>query len=233
MSTAAPRGELTLEQLDVALDRFIDELETALEAGNEPRAGLLLELTQALESKREDVIDGVVRRLVYLESQVDAAKAQVDLYRAAQQRLENAYDKIRIHIQNYIDQHCPPDNPKLTGKVLWLRTQQNSVASLYVYNEPAVPASYRGTPLKVMLPASVAPDFRETLQAFLDNFAPGARIEKLDDPEVDTASLRAALDAGLKVDGARLERGRHLRFSKPKKSKAESLPDAAPVLPQP
>lgn len=226
---------LTLEQLDTAIVHYADALEEALEQGDDRKASLLLELTTALQSQEEQVIDRIVSGLVALDDQIGFAQQRADLYLAAKEKLEAAKAKIRVHIQTYIDQNLPEDNRKLQGKLFWIRTQTNSQDVVRVLDEARIPKTFFSIHGKLVLPASVRPEQLEALREFLVAYIPGASVDGLENakPELNNDHVRLAAEAKLEVPGVVLERGRHLRHSKRKASVARQFPDAAKRLPQP
>jgi hypothetical protein len=225
-----------LEQLDGALLAYAHHLDEALEEGDDHKADLLLRITEALVSREKEVVDQLVEGLNGLEDQIAYAQKKANLYLAAKERIEMAREKIRLHVQNHIDHNLPEDNRRLDGKLFWIRTQANSSMAVRIDDPAAVPPEYQTCTVKLVLPAgdTVAElaGQLDTLQLFMSEFCPGARIDGtvedlLKSKAVDGAGVRLALDAGIPVPGARLERGRHLRHSKPKRAISTAPPQSS------
>lgn len=225
----------TLAQLDTAIVRYADALEEAIEQGDEKKATLLAELTAALQSQQEEVIDQIVSGLVALDDQIGFAQQRADLYLGAKHKFEAAKDRIRVHIQGYIDHNLPEDNRKLQGKLFWIRTQANSQDAVRVLDESKVPANYFSLNSKLTLPAAVTAEQIEALREFLAAYIPGASVDGIEkaEPELNTDYVRLAAEAKVEVPGVVVERGRHLRHSKRKPSAPREFPSAARRLPQP
>jgi len=203
-----------LAQLDVALVRYTDEMTESVQAGDGGRAELLLRVTDALETRREEVIDNVVLKLNDMEDHMALAQAQADRFLIYREKLSDVYTTVRLHILNYIDKKLPEDNRKLAGKLFWLRTQPNGgAAALEIPDETKVPKEYFTHGVKVELPNGADPAY---LRAALEQFYPGATVAVDEGPaKLNTDLVREALLKGTEVPGASLNRGRHLRFSKP------------------
>ena len=234
---------VSLEQLDAAILSYADQLEEALAAQQEGTRAegrsidLLARITEVLIAKEKDAIDEIVGGLLGLGEMIALAQAKADRFLVQKAKLDDARTKIRLHILNWIDANLPADNRKLQGNLFFLRTQGNGgLPALVVKDETLVPREYFAIRPKLVLPAAVTEEQIETLQAFLEQFIPGARLELdpkrpapgLPAPELDEAAVRMALSAQLDVPGARLEQGRHLRHSDPKKTKKApaTLPSA-------
>lgn len=220
---------VSLEQLDAAIMVYADQLEEALLAEAEGRppegrsADLLANITNVLIAKEKDAIDQIVAGLLGLDEMIALAQQKADRYLVQRDKLDEARTKIRLHILNWIDANLPLDNRKLQGHLFFIRTQGNGgIPALIVKDETQVPREYFVKRPKLTLPASVTAEQIETLQAFLEQFIPDARIEGLDGaPELDEAAVRMTLTAKLDVPGARLEQGRHVRHSDPKKDEVK------------
>ena len=233
---------VSLEQLDGAIMAYADQLEEALAVQQEglPVEGrsvdLLARITEVLIAKEEEAIDEIVSGLLGLKDLKALARSKADRFLAYFAKLDAAEDEIRIHILNWIDANLPADNRKLQGKLFFLRTQGNGgLPALVVKDETLVPREYFVHRSKLILPAAATAEQIETLQAFLEEFIPGARVEGLvldAEPELDEPAVRMALSAQLDVPGAALQQGRHLRHSDPKKPK-KALPRSQKALPEP
>lgn len=205
---------LTLEQLDTAIIRYAADLEQAIEEGDEHRVTLLERITEALDKDRLETVDTIAGALHAQELQMELAQRRAEAFLVVRDRIAAAHEKMRLHILNYIDTNFPEDQRRLDGKLLWIRTQANSADALRT-DELAVPAEYRSAPVTIMVP-DPSQEFTDMLQAFLERFAKGSRIESVGKVAIDEQSIRLAIQTGMTVPGAKLERGRHLRFSKPK-----------------
>lgn len=233
------RVVFSLDQLHGAILRYADQLEEALQAKDDgrpeegPSLDLLAAIKQVLESKQAEAIDTIVEALNDHEDNMALCQQKIDKLRVAWEKMDAARTKIRLFLLNWIDGNLPEDARKLQGRLWWIRTQNNGgLPALVVREETAVPREYFIVRPKLTLPATITEEQVETLQAFLEQFIPSARIEGLDKkPELDEDAVRMALGAQLDVPGCRLERGRQLRHSKPKA--APRLPRGAKALPTP
>lgn len=211
---------LSPEQYDVALLRIGLEIDEALEAGQDGRIPLLLEINRALEEERAEAIDGIVKLMLFLAGQEALNDSQARLFKEQAETIGAALGKIRVHIQDYIDRTKPADHRKIAGKVCKLWTQANPKDSLIISDDTAVPAELYNYEMTVRVPVrDGAIETLMSIQDFAVSFAPdGTSTEiRTAGPErnlklvLDENRVREHLEQHSETWG-RIEQGRHLRM---------------------
>jgi len=229
---------VSIEQLDGAILAYADEITEALaiEQAGLPQEGrsidLLAKITEVLVSQQQEAVDEIVSGLLGLDDMIALAQRKADRFLVQKAKLDAARVKIRIHILNWIDANLPGNNRKLQGKLFFLRTQGTGGVEPLLYQESEVPREHFIVRPNLTLPAAVTTEQIEALKCFLEKFIPGAHVEvDTAKTELDEPSVRMALTAGLRIQGARLgDRGRHLRHSDPKKQKPRLVATPVPAL---
>lgn len=224
-----PPNPLTIQQFDSIISSVADQIDEALEAGEEQKIPLLLKITEALEEQKAEKIDSIVTFLNFVALQAQAAKSHAKMFQAQAERLEAARDKIRVHIQNYIDEKLPEDNRRLNGRVSKLYTADNPAPSLWLPDPNAVPKDFYSYEMTVRFPAAHESETREAIASvgqFVTEFCPaGSSAEIRVDRDgnykliLDEERVKQHLEANAEPWGE-MRRGRHLR-TKPSLAEAK------------
>lgn len=215
---ASPRQLLTL---DAALSSITDQIEEALTADDAGSIEAFVRIEQSLHEQRKDEIDKIVLALLTMESLILLNEQQADVFKSQAERLRDASNRVRAHIQQYIDKTLPEDNRKLTGNTSVIRTQANSQDSLIIRDEAAVPGALHSYEVSVFVPYA-----QEALLSAVCDMATGlglrAKVHKTQQGEFKLAPDEERIKEHLAVhaeEWAWFGRGRHLR-TKPSMAEA-------------
>lgn len=215
MSTPIATPEWQLLTLDAALARITDEIEEALKADDHGDVEVLLRVDQTLQEQRKDEIDKLVLSFLSIESLIILNQQQAEIFDEQAKRLRAVSDRLRQHVQHYIDENLPEDNRKLAGNKCSIRTQSNSQASLVLHNPEAIPKELHSYEITLRVPAA---GNAEAVLAAIEQAAAGfgavADVRRDREGAIklvpDEKRIKEHLESNSEEWG-RYERGRHLR----------------------
>jgi hypothetical protein len=187
----------TLYDLEETLQGLSECVETV---SPEQEAEFLAEFGRALSAAVEKR-DSVGRFLAHLESQIELAKAEIERLRERKASFEAALERLKTYVVRVIEAQGVK---KLEGSTVTLGIRK-CPASIEVFDEIAVPLDYKGA--TVRLPAKLldrvldALDFELAAQVLEQSRDTGIAVDK--------RAIKAALDAGTLVPGARFAAEKH------------------------
>ncbi len=191
----------SLFEFDTELDALLDDIQEELQLRGEASKGLTDRLQQFCQahSDKVDQLGWFVRMMEAREQFCRAEAARLtDRARAA----ANKADRTKSMVLYYL---ISRELRKIEGREFTLRIQKNSVDSVKIFDEAALPTSYCQIDLRLdgalweavlsYLPEKLA----ETLQ------------KSVRDKRPDGAAIRTAICGSVHVPGAEMNRGSHLR----------------------
>ncbi len=182
----------TLYELEESLTCLLDWAETM---NPEQECIFLDELSQALTETVEKR-DAVARWMSHCESQIDLAAREIARLRDRKTSFEAALERIKQYVIRVIEAN---GGRKLEGNAVTFSIRR-CPASVDVTNESAVPADYRINTVK--LPARIWNQLVDSLN--LDLYEAVMRHATFVETAVDKRAIKAALDSGVLVMGARI-----------------------------
>ena len=202
-------SEMTLFELDESLCLL---MESAADSAAENNGEIPPELRQALLDYCEAFgtkVDNIANYIKSQENIARNAKIEIDRLQVRMAAAENKVDRLKGLIKYFLESR---GLRAMKGRLNTISLRKNSQDSLVLNRIDSIPADYWRLP--VILAAS-------EIQELLERLPPGHSLRErllpdgngLAKRELDNAKLRAALAAGIKVEGAELRRGTHIRLT--------------------
>lgn len=161
--------KISFEEAAGALEQLCDRIETSEELTVQLR-----ELFAQSKLQLQDAVDGRIKHLMYIESQVEMAELMIKSWQNRLKRLKGIEDFLETNTVQFMQAY--PDLP-YKGMLGTLKLQNNSAPKLITEGIDLETSEYM-----------------------------------LWEKKLDTTRLKKDLLEGKEVEGARLERGQHLRI---------------------
>jgi hypothetical protein len=200
---------MTLFEIDESLSLL---MESAAEAAAANNGDVPEELRQALLDYCEAFgvkVDNIANYIKSQECEARNAKTEIDRLQSRQAAAENKVERLKGILRFFMDTR---GLRSMKGRLNTISLRKNSQDSLVVESADVIPAEY--CRVSITLPA---PDLEELLRHLPEGHSLRGRLTPngtgFARREADNAKLRAALAAGVLVQGAELRRGQHIRLT--------------------
>lgn len=197
---------LQLDEYQALFEEF-DSIE-APTADQEAAYGAAL---AAMESAILDKCDAVCSWIEQQEGEVGLLAARAKSLEQRAKAKESAVKRLREHVAYTLNARNIGFIGGRAGDDYKLSVQKNSVPTLTVASQRNLPAQYEMVEFVVRVPMARLAEAEMILR---DSLQQGALISVTQAKEMpNVRAIRSALEAGVPVEGCRLERGLHLRIS--------------------
>jgi hypothetical protein len=200
---------MTLFEIDDSLSLLMESAAEAAAANNgdvpEELRQALLDYCEAFGAK----VDNIANYIKSQEGEARNAKTEIDRLQSRQAAAENKVERLKGILRYFMESR---GLRSMKGRLNTISLRKNSQDSLVVDSVDTIPSEY--CRVSIALPA---PDLEELLRHLPEDHTLRARLTPDGDGlvrrETDNAKLRAALAAGVPVQGAELRRGQHIRLT--------------------
>jgi hypothetical protein len=191
----------SLFEIDMELDRLLDEIELQIEAEGQPSEELVERFQEFCEARGEKV-DRIGRFVRMMEAREQFCRSEAarlsDRARSAANRIERTKNMALYYLLSR-------DLKKIEGQQFTFRAQKNSQDSVRITDQAALPMCYRR--IEARIPGTIWDMDRSFLPEELVRLLESSIQESR--PYID--AIRAAIAQREVVPGAELRRGSHLR----------------------
>lgn len=194
------RPKTSFWDVDAQYVDILDRIIEAVESGVEPDDSVL-RLFDEVFAARQDKTDGVVHFLRAIESRIAFLRSEEAFDRQRRESAEKALVKFKEYLKSTLEAHGV-QNAEGRKEKLWIQT--NSQEALIIDDES-------------LLDLATLPADHPLRQYVVTHVS--YRLNK--------PAIANAIKNGTVIEGVRLERGSHLRFSKPRRP--DVLPDGTDV----
>jgi hypothetical protein len=202
-------SEMTLFEIDESLSLLMESAAEAAAANNgdvpDELRQALLDYCEAFGAK----VDNIANYIKSQECEARNAKTEIDRLQSRQVAAENKVERLKGILRYFMESR---GLRSMKGRLNTISLRKNSQDSLVVDSVDTIPSEY--CRVSIALPA---PDLEELLRHLPEDHTLRARLTPDGDGlvrrETDNAKLRAALAAGVPVQGAELRRGQHIRLT--------------------
>jgi hypothetical protein len=200
---------MTLFEIDESLSLLMESAAEAAAANNgdvpDELRQALLDYCEAFGAK----VDNIANYIKSQECEARNAKTEIDRLQSRQVAAENKVERLKGILRYFMESR---GLRSMKGRLNTISLRKNSQDSLVVDSVDTIPSEY--CRVSIALPA---PDLEELLRHLPEDHTLRARLTPDGDGlvrrETDNAKLRAALAAGVPVQGAELRRGQHIRLT--------------------
>jgi len=202
-------SEMSLFQLDETLSLLMESATEEATAGNgeipEELRQALLDYCEAFGEK----VDNIANYIKAHEGEARNAKLEIERLMTRQAAAENKVERLKGLLKYFMDTR---GLMSMKGRLNTISLRRNSQDSLIVATPDGIPAEFCKLSMTIGLP-----DWEELVAHLPDDNDLRSRLARdssvIGKREPDNAKLRAALQAGERVEGAELRRGQHVRLT--------------------
>lgn len=191
---------LSLYRIETEMAELGDLYREALEAGDvdaQIAVAKQLQVYVATEVQKVDNCAGFIR---YAKDMAERIKAEENRLKTTREVWERVIDRVKQMVLSVMQE---TKQPRLQGKFSRFRIQNNSVDAVVIDDAAKIQDQY------VRVTCTMSLKTWQELIATHERLC--ALVSRLGDPEISLSRIKAAIDAGTDVPGARLVRGEHLR----------------------
>jgi len=193
----------SLFEIDMELDALLEEIELQIESEGQPSEESVARFQEFCEARGEKV-DRIGRFVRMMEAREQFCRSEAarlgDRARTAANRIERTKNMALHYLLSR-------DLKKIEGQQFTLRAQKNSLDSVRITDESALPVCYR------RIEARIAGVIWETVLSMLPEELAKTLEASIQETRPDNDAIKAAVAQSLFVPGAEVSRGTHLRVA--------------------
>jgi hypothetical protein len=193
----------SLFEIDTELDRLLDEIQEEVECSGEPSDEQMARFQRFCDAHGEKV-DRIGRFVRVMEAREQFCRAEAARLGDRARTAANKVDRTKSMALFYL---MSRDLRKIEGREFTLRVQKNSLDSVRITDEAAVPKCY------CWIDARISGVLWETVLSLLPDELAKTLESSVQDTRPNSDEIKAAAMRNEQVPGAEVRRGSHLRVS--------------------